>query len=96
MEDRELYQQKIQAQLDEWRAEIDKLRARVSGKSADAQLEWNQRIRQLEEKVEEGKAKLDELGETSDEAWKSVQKGFASAWTSLRSAFSDAVAKFRD
>jgi hypothetical protein len=34
-----LYQQKKQSQLDEWQAEVDKLKAKALGASADAQLE---------------------------------------------------------
>jgi len=31
MSEKELYQQKLQAQLDEWKAEIDKLKAKAAG-----------------------------------------------------------------
>ena len=61
MSDKELYQQKMQAKLDEWKAEVDKLKAKASGASADAQLEMNKQIKALESKIEEGKAKLSEL-----------------------------------
>ncbi|KHE91831.1 MAG: hypothetical protein K8F52_03055 [Candidatus Scalindua rubra] len=47
MDDKELYQQKKQAQLDEWKAEIDKLKAKASGASADVQLEMNKQSRRL-------------------------------------------------
>jgi hypothetical protein len=52
MTDKELYQQKKQAQLDEWRAEVNKLKARASGASADAQLEMNKQIKALESRIE--------------------------------------------
>jgi hypothetical protein len=39
MNEKELYQQKKQAQLDEWKAEVDKLKAKASGASADAQMD---------------------------------------------------------
>ncbi len=44
MNEKELYQQKKQAQLNEWKAEFDKLKAKASGASADAQLELNKQI----------------------------------------------------
>lgn len=95
MSDRELYQQKLQAQLDEWKAELDKLKAKVAGASADAQLKMNQQVALLESKIDEGKTKLSELAEASSDAWASVKNGVESAWESMRSAFSDAASKFK-
>ncbi len=36
MGEKELYQQKMKAQLDLWKAEIDKLKAKAAGVNADA------------------------------------------------------------
>jgi len=85
MNDKKLYQQKKQAQLDEWRAEIDKLKAKASGASAETQLEINNKIKALEIEFEEGKTKLSQLAEAGDDAW-----------DSLKSAASDATAKFKE
>lgn len=95
MNEKELYQQKKQAQLDEWKAEVDKLKAKASGASADEQLEWNKKIEALEGKMEEGKAKLAEVADASEDAWESMKDGVESAWDSMKSAFSEAVDKFR-
>lgn len=95
MNDKELYQQKKQAQLDEWKMEVDKLKARASGASADAQLELNKQIEALGGKIKEGKAKLAEVADASEDAWESIKDGVESAWDSIRSAFSDAAAKFK-
>lgn len=96
MNEKELYRQKRQAQLDEWKAGIYKLKAKASGASADAQLELNKQIRALEGKIEEGKSKLAEIADASDDAWESLKDGVESAWDSMRSAFSDAAAKFKE
>jgi hypothetical protein len=95
MNDKELYQQKMQARLDEWTAEVDKLKAKGSGASADVQLDMNKQIRVLEGRIEDGKAKLSELTEASEDAWESIKEGVESAWGSLRSAATDAAAKFK-
>jgi len=55
--------------LDEWTAEVDKLKAKASGASADAQLELNKQIEALEGKIEEGKTKLTEIADASEDAW---------------------------
>ena len=95
MNDRELYQQKMQAQLDEWKAEIDKLRAKASGASADAQLDINRQIKSLERNIEVGRAKLSEIASAGEDAWESIREGVESAWDSLKSAATDAAAKFK-
>ena len=95
MNERELYQQKLEAQIDEWQAEIDQLKAKTSGASADAQLDLNKQVDQLQSKVDQGKDKLSELAAASDDAWESVKDGVESAWGSLGSALRDAADQFK-
>lgn len=95
MTEKELYQQKRQAQLDEWQSEVERLKAKASGASADAQLELNEQIRALESKIEEGRTRLAEMTDASEDAWESIKDGVESAWDSIRSAFREAAAKFK-
>jgi predicted nucleic acid-binding Zn-ribbon protein len=95
MSEKKLYQQKKQAQLDEWKAEIDKLKAKASGADADAQQKLNKQIEALEGKIESGKTKLAEIEDASEDSWESIKDGVESAWDSITSAFSDAAAKFK-
>jgi hypothetical protein len=95
MNKKELYQKKKQAQLDEWKAEVDKLKAKASGGSIDAQLALNKQIEALEGNVEKGKAKLAEIAAASEEKWESTKDDLESAWDSIKSSFSDAADKFK-
>ena len=96
MNEKELYQQKKQAQLDEWKAEVDKLKAKASGARADTQMELNKQIEALEGKIEEGQTKLAEIADAGEDAWESIKDGVESAWDSLNSAFSEAADKFKE
>ena len=96
MMDKELYQRKMRAKLDELEADVDKLKAKASSLSADAQLEMNEQIRALDSKIAEGKTKLSELSRAGEEAWDSIKEGVESAWDSLKVAVSDAASKFKD
>ncbi len=69
MSDKELEKQKMQAQLDEWRAEVDKLEAQARGASADAQIELNEQIEALQSKIDDGKSKLGALVEKAKESF---------------------------
>lgn len=95
MNEKELYQQKKQAQLDEWQAEIEKLKAKASELSADARLEINAQIEALQGKIEDGKSKLAELADASEGAWESIKDCVESTWNSMTSAFNEVVAKFK-
>jgi uncharacterized coiled-coil DUF342 family protein len=95
MSEKEIYQQKLKAKLDEWRSDIDKMRAKASGASADVKLEMNKKADELEAKIEEGKDKLAELADASDDKWESIKDDLESKWESLKSSFSDAASKFK-
>lgn len=81
--------------MDEWKADVDKLKAKASGVSADTQLELNKQVEALEGKIGKGQTKLGEIADASDEAWESIKQGVESSWASMKSAFSNAEAKFK-
>jgi len=95
MNEKELYNQKMQAQLDEWKADLDKLKARASKAEANTKLEANKKIKELEGKIEVGQTKLNEMKGASGEAWDSLKSGFETAWNSIKSGFEDAASKYK-
>ncbi len=96
MSDKELYRQKMKAQLDELKADVDKLRAKASGASTDAQLKLSQHVKDLEVRIDEGKVKLTALADVSADRWDTVKEGFESVWKSLKSSVKDVSAKFKN
>lgn len=96
MDEKALYQQKKQAQLDEWSADLAKFKAKASGASADAQLEMHKQIKTLETLMQDGKDKLDELSKASEGTIDSIKHGLEGAWESTKTTFSDAAAYFKN
>jgi uncharacterized coiled-coil protein SlyX len=94
MNEKDLYQQKLKAQLNEWQADIDKLKAKMAGASVGAKMELSQHINMLEDKIAEGNSKVEELDKVTDDSWKTVKEGFEEAWESISTAFEDAYKKF--
>ncbi len=90
------YQQKIEAQLDEWRADIDRLRERAKGATAETKLKYQENIDKLELKLDEGKSKLKDLKESGGEAWESVKEGADSIWDTMKATFAEVKEKLRD
>jgi len=93
MREKELYQQKVEARLEELKAEISRLRAQASGASADAQLEINKQIDALEDQLAEGESKLAALAAAGEDSWESIKEDIDTAWQSLQSALRDAVSR---
>ncbi len=78
------YEQKLQAQLDGWSAEIDKLKAKADSAEADAQLEYYKKIEALRSMRETATNKLTELKDTSDDTWDSLGNALKSATSKLK------------
>ena len=95
MQNRKLYQRKAKAQLVQWRADLDKLKARAVGASADRQLEINRNLKVLERKIEEGRSKLSEISRYGEDSWESAGKTVRSAWESIKFEANDVVAKLK-
>ena len=96
MNDKELFQQKKQAQLDEWKADINKLKAKASMMSADVQIKLNENISTLERGFDESKSKLSELKEAAEEKYESMESSVESAWDKIASKFNEVKEKFKN
>lgn len=94
MNERALHEQQRRAQLDEWKAELDKLKARSMKAGAEAGLAWSRHIGRLEDRVADAERRMVELAEANNEAWAALKKGVDDAWASLKTAFQDAGSKF--
>ncbi len=95
-EQKEAYQQKIQAQLDEWRSDIDRLKEKAKNATAEQKLKYQEHIDKLELKMDEGKSKLKDLKESSAEAWDAVKDGADSIWDTMKATFAEVKEKFSD
>lgn len=91
---KETYQQKLQAQLDEWNAEIEKLKAKSDKAEADIKLEYYEEIEDLRVRQEAAREKLTTLKNASDDAWQDLKAGIDDAWHTLGEAVQKAVARF--
>jgi DNA anti-recombination protein RmuC len=91
---KEEFQKSFDARLKELDAEIAKLREKGRDLKDDAKANWDRKMADLETKRDAARAKLAELGHSSAEAWKDIQKGARAAWDELDKAFHDASREF--
>lgn len=93
MREKELYQQKMEAKLDEWKAEAEKLRAKAAGADADAKLDANRKAEELDRKIETGNQRLAEIREAGEDTWESVKARVDAAWDTLTSEVRELAGK---
>jgi len=94
MTDVQAYQQKIEAQIDEWSADLKKLKAKASGASADAKIKLTEDVKNLESKLEEGKSKLKKAKTSGKESLEEFKKELEGAFTEMAKGFENAKTKF--
>jgi len=92
---RKAYEEKIDAQLEEWNAQLALLRARAAKARAGAKVEYNKTLEALQHRHDEARARLHELKTSSDEAWEDFKTGAEKAWAEVKTAFHDAASKFK-
>jgi len=92
---RKAYEEKLDAQLKEWSAQIALLKAKADNAKADAKIEYHKTIDSLQRKQNEAKTKLQELKTAGDEAWGDLKTGAEKAWAEVKTAFRDATSRFK-
>jgi hypothetical protein len=95
MANKEAYREKLEAQMREWSAKIDLLKAKADQAEAEAKVEYRNRIEDLRQKKEALRVKLGELQNASDAAWKDIKTGTEKAAADLKDALRSALAKFK-
>jgi len=95
MSAKQAYEKKLEARLDEWKAEIEKLKAKAAGAEADAQLQYEKEIDNLQKRQAEARQKLEELRKAGDDAWEDMKAGIENAWSELQDAMGKATARFK-
>ena len=91
MSDRSAYEQRLNAQLREWSARIDQLRARADKASADARIEYQNQLEALEARRQAAARTLDQLQRAGDDAWQELRAGAERAWRELQEAVNSAA-----
>ena len=89
------YEKKLEAQLAQWEAEIDKLQAQADQAEAEARREYYDRIEKIRELQESARRKLDHLKNAGDDAWQDLKSGAEMARDALASAVKSAANRFR-
>jgi len=89
------YVEKLHTKLDEWNAEIDKLKVKADKAEADSRIEYQKQIKNLQQKRQEAEKKLADLRSAGKDAWEDLKSGVQQAWDSMEEAVKSARSKFK-
>ena len=92
---RKAYEEKVDAQLEEWNAQIALFKARADKAKAGAKIEYYKTIEALQHRQNNAAIKLHELKTAGDEAWEDLKTGAEKAWAEVKDAFHNAASKFK-
>ena len=95
MADKDAYVKKMHAKLDEWNAEIDKLKAKADQAEAESRIEYQNRIEDLRDKRKEAEKKMSQVKEAGEGAWEDLKSGVQNAWDAMDKAVKSARSKFK-
>ena len=96
MNEKDLYLQKLKAQLFDWQIHVENLQESMAGISIGAKYELNQHIAMLEAKIKEGKNQIKKLSSATDESWEIVKASVDEVWESISEVFKEAYKEFMD
>ena len=72
----EEYIKKAQAKFDEFKAEFDRLKARAKGEIADQKLISQDKLDELEKKIESARARLAEMSDSAEDKLEDLRARF--------------------
>jgi hypothetical protein len=95
MTQKDVYVQNLHAKLDEWNAEIDKLKTKVDAAEAEKRAEYQRQFEDLQHKRYVVENKIEKFRGAGEDAWEDLKSGVESAWSSLESAVNSAKSRFK-
>ena len=95
MHTKEVFKQKMEAEVARAQAELERYTALAMGFTGAAKHKHDEHVEALEQKLDETKARLRELGEAEEPVWEELRDGVMSSWRALQSALKDAIEGFK-
>ena len=95
MNDKEAIEQKYQAKLEAWRADVAKLKAQAKAANAESRLAIGRRLDELEKQRDAAAGKLRELRESGGEAVVELQRGLERSFNELANGIKSAAAALK-
>lgn len=93
--DKKAFMNTLSTQVTEWQKELNDLSARAEQAGTKAKTEFQGQIKDLNSKLDDAQSKLKQIQAVGPDAWEDVREGFEKGWTEMRSAFKNALSRFK-
>lgn len=94
MDDRTAFVEKLEAKLEQWSADIDKMQAQAKEAGADARMKLQDEVDGLRELQKDAQARLDRLKQEPTAAWKDLKSDAERAWERMGKAIRETVNEY--
>lgn len=91
---KEAYEKKMEAQIEEMQADIAKLKAKSKEVGADSEIEYNKMMDELEAKTKAVKEKMGEFKNSAADGWESAKDTLDKAANDIGTGLSAAKERF--
>lgn len=95
MNSKEAYIQKLHAKIDEWNADIDRLKAKADQVEADSKIEYQKQIEALKNNRDDIEKKISEISRSGENAWEDLKAGIDLAREAMSEAIKSATSRFK-
>ena len=95
-QEKETYQEKIEAQLKEWGNKIDGLKAKTEKSKTEIKMKYEKEIEDLRTKQGALQKKLLEMKESGEETWEGFKSSTEKSLDDLKETFDEAISKFKE
>ena len=86
MSHKDQYIAKMEAQLDDWRLKLDAMKAKLEEVQIQGRLEFHRQVDASQRQHELARQQLDELKQSSQDAWEALKAGMDGIWKELAAA----------
>ncbi len=95
MSAKDAYQQRVEAEVELAQAKLAEIKAKARGYAADARIDYAKQVDELEENIEQMRAKLQKLEEADDDAWEHLKGEVEGVWDKLKVGVRDIGARLK-
>jgi hypothetical protein len=96
MDKKKVYQEKVEAQLKEWGAKIDDLKARAAKSKVELKTKYEKQVQDLRVKQEVVQKKLKEFRESGEEAWEGLKTGIEKSLDDLKGSLDRTMSTYKE
>ena len=90
------YQEKIEAQLKEWSAKIEEVKAKAEKSKAQLKIKYEKQIEDLRTKQDVVQQKLRQLRESGEDTWEGLKTGMENSLDELKGSLDRALSTFKE